>query len=409
MNRTVANLFHQHRPWTLGLVLTSTLGVLTSCATPSDEGTREEREAPATSAALSVTLSAEQIQHGAIKWSPVQPTSTTEAIEIPGHLVPNEDEAAHLSAPVRGMVVAVHVRLGDRVSRGQPLVTLQSQDATAARAEHAKAVAELNARQAAASYARVARERADRLLELKAMSRQEVEHAHTEEQLATAARVQAEADVERARTTLAQLGVETETGNIVLRTPLAGIVLSREATPGSVVDAGTHLVLVSNVNTLWLDIAATERVATALRPGAHVQFTVPAFPADTFEASIQNVGGALDSATRTLQVRGVVRNPSAKLRPEMFATVKVELGEPRVGVTVISGAVQLLDQRPVVFVAHPDDKGGARFERRDVEIGARTDAHVQIVRGLGPGDLVVTAGAFMVKSEFTRAQMPAGT
>jgi cobalt-zinc-cadmium efflux system membrane fusion protein len=288
------------------------------------------------------------------------------------------------------------------------LVTLQSQDATAARSEHAKAVAELNARQVAATYARVARERADRLLELKAMSRQEVERAHTEEQLATAARVQAEADVERARSTLTQLGVEAETGNVVLRTPLAGMVLSREATPGSVVDAGTHLVLVSNVNTLWLDIAATERVATALRPGARVQFTVPAFPEEAFEAAIQNVGGALDSSTRTLLVRAVVRNASAKLRPEMFATVKVELGEPRVGIDIVSGAVQLLDQRPVVFVAHPNDKGGARFERRDIEIGATTGARVQIVRGIGPGDLVVTDGAFMVKSEFARAQVPAG-
>jgi cobalt-zinc-cadmium efflux system membrane fusion protein len=357
---------------------------------------------------LSVTLSAEQIQHGSIKWTPVQPTTTTETVEIPGHLVPNEDEAVHLSAPARGRVVAVHVRIGDRVSRGQPLVTLQSQDATAARSEHAKAVAELNARQVAATYARVARERADRLLELKAMSRQEVERAHTEEQLATAARVQAEADVERARSTLTQLGVEAETGNVVLRTPLAGMVLSREATPGSVVDAGTHLVLVSNVNTLWLDIAATERVATALRPGARVQFTVPAFPEEAFEAAIQNVGGALDSSTRTLLVRAVVRNASAKLRPEMFATVKVELGEPRVGIDIVSGAVQLLDQRPVVFVAHPNDKGGARFERRDIEIGATTGARVQIVRGIGPGDLVVTDGAFMVKSEFARAQVPAG-
>jgi cobalt-zinc-cadmium efflux system membrane fusion protein len=93
----------------------------------------------------------------------------------------------------------------------------------------------------------------------------------------------------------------------------------------------------------------------------------------------------------------------------MFATVKVDLGEPRAGLVVASGAIQLLDQRPVVFVAYPDDKGGARFERRDVEIGTTTDAHVQIVRGLARGDLVVTDGAFMVKSEFARAQMPAGS
>jgi cobalt-zinc-cadmium efflux system membrane fusion protein len=332
-----------------------------------------------------------------------------EAVEIPAHLVPDEDRTAHLSAPTRGRVVSVHVRIGDRVSRGHPLVTLQSPDATAARAEHTKAVAELHARQAAATYARVARERAERLLDLKAMSRQEVERAHTDDQLAAAARAQAEADVERARATLTQFGVDLETGDIVLRTPLAGVVLSREAIPGTVVDAGAHLVTVSDVGTLWLDIAATERVATALRPGARVRFTVPAFPSQTFEAAIQSIGAAFDPVTRTLPVRAVVRNASPRLRPEMFASVNVEQGEPRPGVAVMSGAVQLLDQHPVVFVAHPDGQGGARFERRDVEVGVRTKEDVQIVRGLDPGDLVVTEGSFVVKSEFARARGPGGS
>jgi cobalt-zinc-cadmium efflux system membrane fusion protein len=409
LNGTTANGFRRHRRWTLGLVLTPALGILTCCATPKEEATSGDGKPPTSSAPLTVTLSAGQIQHGAIRWSPVQMTSATESVDVPGRLVPNEDEAAHLSAPVRGRVMLVHVRIGDRVTRGQPLVTLQSQDAAAARAEHAKAVAELTARQAAATYARVVRERADRLLDLKAMSRQEVERMHTEEQVAAAARVQAEADVDRARMTLMQLGVDAQTGNIVLRAPLAGIVLSRAAAPGSVVDAGTPLILVSDVSTLWLDIAATEHVAATVRPGARVQFTVPAFPAETFEAAVQNVGGALDSATRTLPIRGLVRNRSARLRPGMFATVKVDLGEPRVGIAVISAAIQRLDQTNVVFVAYPDDKGGARFERRNVEIGATTDAQVQILRGVGPGDLVVTDGAFMVKSEFARARMPAGS
>ena len=73
--------------------------------------------------------------------------------------------------------------------------------------------------------------------------------------------------------------------------------------------------------------------------------------------------------------------------------------------SVPDGAMQLLDERPVVFVAIPDADGGARFERRDVEVGARSQADVQILRGLSPGDIVVIDGAFAVKAAFARSKM----
>ena len=68
-------------------------------------------------------------------------------------------------------------------------------------------------------------------------------------------------------------------------------------------------------------------------------------------------------------------------------------------------AVQLLDNRPVVFVARPDGKGGATFERRDVDTSASTGGQAQVVGGISPGEVVVVAGAFAVKSEFARAKM----
>jgi len=193
---------------------------------------------------------------------------------------------------------------------------------------------------------------------------------------------------------------------MVVRAPLSGVVLSREAAPGSVVDAGASLVTVADVGTLWLDISAPDRVTATLRPGAGVRFTVPAFAADTFTARVQSVGSALDSATRTLPVRALVQNGLGRLRPEMFATVWIEGGAARAAVAVPDAAVQLLDEKPVVFVAVPDGAGGARFERRDVEVGAKMGGRTQIVRGLNPGESVVVDGAFAVKSEFARSKMP---
>ena len=354
-----------------------------------------------------VAFSAEQIKSSGVRWVAVEAVTMARTVEVPGQLMPDEDHTARLSAPARGRVVIVHVNVGDRVSRGQTLVTLQSQDAMAARADKAKAAAELTSRRATANYARAARERAERLLDVKAISRQEVERTRADDELAQAALTQAQTEVDRAQGVLTHLGVDPTTGEMVLRSSLSGVVLSREVVPGSVVDAGAPLVTVTDPSSLWLQVAATEAVATTLRAGAHLRFNVPAFPGEDFEARVENVGGALDPTSRTLPVRARVANGSRRLRPEMFATVWIEDAAPRTGVAVPDGALQLLDERPVVFVARPDAQGGARFERRDVEIGAKTNNQVQIVRGLNVGDVVVAEGAFAVKSEFARSKMPA--
>jgi membrane fusion protein, heavy metal efflux system len=358
-----------------------------------------------------LTFSAEQVQHGGVRWAPVTATTVRDVVETPGQLLPNGDQTERLGAPTRARVVRVHVQVGDIVSRGQPLVTLQSPDALAGRADLAKARTALASCEAAARYARLARERAERLLDLKAGSRQDVERARADDELAQAARTQAQTEVERAEMALEQLGADGPAdiaGTIVLRSAIAGAVLSRDAVPGSVIEAGAPLVTVTNLSTLWLEIAATEALASGLRPGADVSFTVPAFPDEVVATRVQSVGAALDPTTRTLTVRALVPNAARRLRPAMFATVSVARGDPRPGVLVPAAAVQLLNERPVVFVARPDAKGGATLERRDVEVGARAGVRMQVLRGLASGDVVVTEGAFAVKSEFARSKMAGG-
>ena len=354
--------------------------------------------------ARDISMSADQIRHGGVRWGGVGEATGAESVDVPGRLVPDEDRTARLSAPVEGRLVGIAVRVGDRVARGQSLATLQSQEASAARADFAKATADLHARDTAASFAQTAYERAERLLDLKAMSRQDVDRARVERESALATRSQAQAELERARATLDQLGVDSETGMLIVRTPLAGIVLTRDAVPGGIVGAGSALLTVTDPEALWLDISATEALAASLRPGSAVRFTVQELADETFSALIQGVGGALDPSTRTLHVRAVVHNASGRLRPEMFATVRVEQSVARVAVSVPDEAIQLLDERPVVFVARPDGTGGARLERRDVEVGARVNGRTQMLRGLAATDVVVTDGAFAVKSRICPLQ-----
>ena len=362
---------------------------------------------PAPTADSGVTLTAEQIRHGGVAWEPVTMGTAAAGVTVPGQLVPNEDRTARLGAPAGGRVVAVRVRPGDRVARGQRLVTLQSPEASAAQSDLAKARAELSSRRAQAAYAKSARDRAERLLTLKAIPRQELERAVADEELARSGVAQADAELTRARTAAEQLGaVSSASGAIELVAPLDGVLLARTAVAGTVVDAGAPLVVVTDPTSLWLTINAPEALAGAFRAGEIIRFTVPAYPGETFVARVDAIGAGLDPGTRTLPVRAVVDNRAGRLKPEMITTVRAD-GGPRVSAAIVpDGAVQMLKGRAVVFLARPRPNGSARFLAREVEVGSRDGARAAIVRGLAAGDVIVTKGAFAVKAQLEKGAMP---
>ena len=363
---------------------------------------------PSTSLASEVTFSASQVQHGAVRWGPVTMGSAAGAASVPGELTVNEDRTARLGAPGRGRIIAVRVQPGDRVSSGQVLVTMQSADAGMAQSDVSKATAEVTSRRAQAQYASSARARAERLLALKAIPRQDYERAIADDEQARAALQQADAELRRARSTASLMGASgaSPSGEVVLRSPLGGVVLARPAQPGAVVDAGAPLVTVTDPSSLWLQVKAPEQLSALFRRGNPLRFTVPAYPADYFSARTDAVGAGLEPETRTLAVRGIVPNANGRLKPEMLATVLVDGGVRTSAALVPEAAVQLINGKPTVFLVHPDAKGGARFERREVEVGSRTNGQVAVLRGLAAGDVIVTAGAFAVKAELQKGSMP---
>ena len=353
-----------------------------------------------------VTLSAQQIEHGAIKWAPAKLESAASTATVPGALAPNEDRTARLGAPARGRVVEVRVQPGDRVEVGQILVTLQSSDAGMAQSDASKANAEVTSRRAQSQYAASARARAERLLALKAIPRQDYERALADDEQARAALSQAEAEQRRAQSAAEQLGATSSgSGEIALRASRAGVVLTRAALPGTVVEAGTPLITITDPSTLWLTVNAPEQFAPLFRLGDQLHFTVPAFPGETFVVRIDAVSPGLDKDTRTLAVRGVTAS-TGKLKAEMLASVTVDGGPKVAAVLLPEDAVQLLEGKPTVFLMHALSGGGARFERRQVEVGARSNGRIAVIKGIAAGDLVVTAGAFAVKAVFQKAAMP---
>jgi cobalt-zinc-cadmium efflux system membrane fusion protein len=360
-----------------------------------------------TAAATGIAFTAAQVKHGGVAWDAATVGTSASVATVPGQLVPNEDRTSRLGAPARGRVLVVRVQPGDRVSQGQALVTLQSPDAGIAQSDVSKAAAEVAARRAAAVYARSARDRAERLLAIKAIPRQDYERAVADDEAARAGLAQAESEHRRALSTSRQLGADASSpsGEIVLRSSLSGVVLQRLATPGSVVEAGTPLVVITDPSSLWLQVSSPEKFAATFRTGAPLRFTVPAFPGETFTARVTAVGAGLDPATRTLMVRGTVAS-AGKLKAEMLASVLVAGSEQVTAVIIPEDAVQSLDGKSVVFLATPDSKGGAYFQTRVVEIGTRASGRIAVLRGLSKGDVVVTRGANAIRAQMKKGSTP---
>ena len=112
----------------------------------------------------------------------------------------------------------------------------------------------------------------------------------------------------------------------------------------------------------------------------------------------------MDPNTRTIQLRATVSNPDEQLRPGMFVKEKVNVPQSDEGKRVVAvpqSAFQTLEGRTVLFVRTPE---GA-FERRLVEIGHTFEGFTEVYSGVKAGDVVVTEGSFILKSEFAKASL----
>ncbi len=354
-----------------------------------------------------VSFTPAQVQHAGIAWGPVTERAGATVAIVPGQVIPDEDRTSRLGAPVGGRVVSVAVRPGDRVAAGQLLVTMMSPEAGAAQADLAKARAELAARHAEAAFARTAAERAERLFALKVIARQEVERTVADREQAAAALAQAEAEMQRADVTAGQLGANnTRSGESALRAPQAGVVLTRTAVPGTVVEVGYPLVVVTDPARLWLAVNAPEVLIGSMHRGDRLRFTVSAFPSDTFTARIDAIAPGLDPDTRTLAVRAGILNGTGKLKSEMLASVAVA-GDPSIrAIAVPDEAIQEIGGEMLVFMATPDGKGGVVVMSRGVELGARSGGWTTVPRGVAAGETIITRGAIAVKAEYLKGIMP---
>ena len=292
----------------------------------------------------------------------------TESLDATGAVAARPGHAAALSAPAPTRVARVDVAVGSRVAVGQTLVEL---DRTLFAAQAAGADAALSA-------AQLAYERARRLADEGVSPRKDAEAAQ-------AALAQARAAATEARRAQS-LGI--------LRSPIAGVVTSVSAVLGASVDAGQTLVEVADPNALDVLLTVTPTDAARIAPGARVALSAgQAADGETLgEGTVAGIGGAVDSASRGVQVRVAAPHLARPLRIGETVHGSIALATRAAAIVVPQEALVPEGDGFRVFVV--DAAGTAHA--RDVKVGARTADTVEITDGLKAGERVVTYGAYGV-------------
>jgi cobalt-zinc-cadmium efflux system membrane fusion protein len=373
-----------------------------------------EAAAPVT-AEKEVVLAPEVQREAGIMADAIQVRSLPQTLQATGRMTVNENRTWRVGAITEGRIIRVYANAGDAVKEGQILARMHSHDIHESRAEYRKAVAEVARLKAVESYAARVRDRAKRLYQLKAGSLQQVEQAETEYSNAQTALANAEVEAERAGKHLVDFleipaeepkehrsGLrESDEDLIPVKSPASGTLLTRNVTAGTVVTTTGDLFVVSDLTVPWMIAAVSEEHLAKLRVGMPVRVYVQAYGDRGFRGRIGKLGEELDPTTRTIMVRVDVPNPDGLLKPEMYATAEIELGQSEPSLFVPQVSVQEVHARSVVFVQKAKD----RFEVRPVQLGRAVADTVEIAGGIRAGERIVTRGSYVLKSQLLKGSL----
>lgn len=282
-------------------------------------------------------------------------------------------DAVDIKSELDGPVAAIVFTEGQAVEAGAVLVRIDPRKLAAA-------VAEAEARQQLADATLT---RYDALTSSQAIAQQELDQART-----NAAALRASADFLRA-----QLDDATITA------PFAGVVGARLVSPGQFVTKGQTLTALIDADPMQAVFHVPERFLNQTQVGQPITLTVAAFPDDVFRGAVAFIAPAIDPITRTALLKASVPNQDGRLRPGMFADLKLTLQVREQAVLIPESAVLLQGDATSVFVV--DAQGQA--QPQPVATGLRTAGLVEITSGLAAGDTVVIEGTQKLRPGATAA------
>jgi len=186
-----------------------------------------------------------------------------------------------------------------------------------------------------------------------------------------------------------------------IRAPIGGVIISRAAAIGELVDKTSDIYNISDATDLWVIAEIKERDIAAVKVGQDATFRVLAYPDDEFSGKVVRLGNQIESASRTLEARIESANKDGKLKPGMFADVEITTTIMKDVIVIPDSTLQSDGDQQAVFIALGDNK----FEKRIVKLGMEQHGRVQVLEGIKPGEQIVTEGSFILKSELLKGEL----
>lgn len=350
-----------------------------------------------------VPLTKDAVERAGISVAAVSSGDAGSELRLPGLVEPNAYREVVVTPLVSGRITRVSAELGARVRRGQTLAQIYSPELAEIQTKYVSARAMLEAHDREL-------QRTQKLVDIGAASRQELERIHAEHAAQTAA-------VQSARSQLELLGVPASaidalgSGSRVNATtsvpaPIDGVVTERAANAGLNVDPTTTLFKVVDLSTVWITADLYEKDFSRVRVDSEATVTTAAYPGLSLRGRVSYIDPQVSPETRTANVRVEVPNPRTELRLGMYTDVVVAGSVGTSRALIPRSAVQNVGDRTVVYLVDPKEPG--RFTEREVRLGPSSGEQVEVSVGVQPGDVLVTEGSFFLRAERDRLGLRSG-
>ncbi len=299
-------------------------------------------------------------------------------LKVPGRLAFNAEKSKVLSARATGRVERIYAFDGALVDVGSPIVELYSPEYLSAQQEYL----------------------------LSSKTANVLESSKTMSDLLGDARITQQAAANRMRNLGAGDGdiksIETTgktTSNLIMRSPLKGVVVKRNVEPGSAVSSGDVIATLADPKHLWFLGNVFEQDFRMIKQGQKITLRLEAYPDKEFVAYANYISPAVDPQTRALLIRADVENTDDLLRPDMYASGMLITGTADAVVVPQSAIVRVRENRFAII------KVGEETFRRVPVKGYDLDAkRFAITEGVEPGWKVLTEGAVLLNDRFAKQE-----
>ena len=347
----------------------------------SEEGHAEEGE---------IQLTSQQMVEQGLKVAVASTGLVEKLTTLPGKLVVNTDQQAHISPNFSGYVEQINVALGQSVQKGQTLAVLTVPELIDQQANLRMAQVNLD-------LARKDYQREQQLWSQGISAKQDYQRAEN-------AYRQAQITVQSSQARLNALSASgNNNGRFLIKAPISGVISKKDIVVGENVQLADQLFVIENLKDLWLEFNLPNTSNIQLQVGQILNFKTNGSD-QNYQAKVQTLNPEADLQTGRLQVRAKVTTQADVLRPNVLVNVFVTDAQAKTALRVQKKALQQVEGKPVVFVIESEEKGLVHLKAQPIEVGVSSQdgQWLEVISGLTEGQKYIADGSFLLKSELEK-------